>query len=79
MNILIEHAESLEFFLGEGRWTKNVTEGRRYPRTELALRAAKQEPIGTFNIVGHIPATGQFVNLNHGRGKGLPKADEVAA
>ena len=70
MNIIIEDAESLKFFISEGLWTTNVTESRRYARTGLAFKAAKQEPVGKFNIVGHIPATGQFVNLNHGRGKG---------
>lgn len=76
MNILIELSESLEFFRGEGAWTKDAAQGRCYPRTEMALQAAKREPIGSFNIVGYIPATGQFVNLNHGRGKGAPKAGE---
>lgn len=71
MNIIIEDAETLKFFLGEGLWTKNVAEGKRYARTGLAFKAAKQELIGKFNIVGHIPATGQFINLEHGRGKGV--------
>jgi hypothetical protein len=70
MNIIIEDAESLKFFSGDGRWTDNVAEGKRFARTGLALKAAKQEPVGRFNIVGHIPATGQFINLDHGRGKG---------
>jgi hypothetical protein len=76
MHILIEDSESLQFFTGDGLWSKIATEGRRYPATVLALRAAKQEPIGKFNIVGYVPETRQFVNLNHGRGKG---AGEVAA
>ena len=70
MNIIIEDAETLKFFIGEGQWTKNVAEGKRFARTALAFKAAKQELIGRFNIVGHIPATRQFVNLDHGRGKG---------
>lgn len=73
MNILIEDAETQKFLLGEGRWTQNVAEGRRYPRTALAFQAAKQEAVGKFNIIGHIPSTGQMVNLNHGRGKGGPE------
>lgn len=70
MNIIIEDAESLKFFISEGLWTQNVGDGRRFARTALALKAAKQEPVGKFNIVGHIPTTGQFINLDHGRGKG---------
>jgi hypothetical protein len=70
MNILIEDADSLKFFLGEGRWTKNAVEGKRYAGTALALKAAKQEPVGKFNIVGYIGENKQFINLDHGRGKG---------
>jgi hypothetical protein len=76
MKILIENADSLEYFVGEGRWTKNVAEGKCYPRTEAALKVAKHEPISGFNVVGFIPTTGQFVNLNHGRGKGAAKHGE---
>ena len=32
MNIIIENPESLEFFTGEGLWSKNVTEGKTLPR-----------------------------------------------
>jgi hypothetical protein len=70
MNIIIEDAESLKFFIGEGLWTKNVAEGKRYAGTALAFKAAKQEPVGKFNIVGYIGETKQFINLDHGRGKG---------
>ena len=70
MNIIIEDAETQEFFTGEGRWTKNITEGKRYAQTALAFKAARQELIGKFNIVGYIGETRQFINLDHGRGKG---------
>jgi hypothetical protein len=73
MNILIENAESLEFFAGEGAWIKNAAESRRFPGTSQATKAGKLEPIGRFNIVGYIPETKQFINLNHGRGKGVPE------
>ena len=76
MNILIEDAESQKFFIGEGLWSKTVTEGKRYAGTALAFKAAKLEPVGKFNIVGYIGETKQFINLDHGRGKG---AAEVAA
>ena len=76
MNIIIENPESMEFFAGDGRWSKKAAEGRLYGGTILAFRAAKQEPVGRFNIVGYFPDSRQFVNLDHGRGKG---ASEVAA
>ena len=71
MNILIEDAESLKFFTGEGLWSKMATEGKRYAGTASAFKAAKQEPVGKFNIVGYISETKQFINLDHGRGKGV--------
>jgi hypothetical protein len=76
MNIMIEDSESLKFFTGEGHWTKNVSEGKIYSGIALAFRAGKQEPMGKFNVVGYIPETRQFINLDHGRGKGV---SEVAA
>jgi hypothetical protein len=76
MNIIIEDAESLKFFTGEGLWSKTATEGKPYAGTALACKAAKQESVGKFNIVGYIAETKQFINLDHGRGKG---AAEVAA
>ena len=76
MNIMIEDAESLQFFTGEGLWSKIATEGKRFTGTALAFKAAKLEPIGKFNIVGYVVETMQFINLDHGRGKGIA---EVAA
>jgi hypothetical protein len=74
MNILIENAESMEFFTGDGRWSKKASDGRLYGGTSLAFRAAKQEPVGKFNIVGYFPDSRQFINLDHGRGKGSTEA-----
>ena len=70
MNILIEDAESLEYLGSNGQWTKNVAEGKSFRATDAALQVAKKEPIGRFNIVSYISQTGQFINLDHGRGKG---------
>ncbi|MGA2243554.1 MAG: hypothetical protein ABSH48_01040 [Verrucomicrobiota bacterium] len=67
---MIEDVESLKFFTVEGQWAKNAADGKGYSATRLAFKAAKQEPIGRFNIVGYIPSTRQFVNLDHGHGKG---------
>jgi hypothetical protein len=78
MNILIEDAETLEYLTNAGKWSKNAAEGKAYPKTEAAFEVAKQEPIHKFNIVCYIPQTKQFVNLDHGRGKGAA-APAVAA
>jgi len=71
MNILIENADSLEFLTADSRWTKTVADGKRFPKTGTAFDAAKKEAIGKFNIVGYITETKQFINLNHGRGRGV--------
>ena len=68
MNILVENNETLEYLTNSGRWTKNPLAGRCFPASESALQAGKLEAIGRFNIVGHIAATNQFVNLDHGQG-----------
>lgn len=73
MKILIEDAESFEFLTNHGTWTKKAADGRHFGNTVLAFDAAKKEAIGKFNIVCHIPATNQFINMNHGKGKGLPE------
>jgi hypothetical protein len=78
MKIMIENADTLELLTGENGWTKLSTEAKRFPQTDTAFDAAKKEPIGRFNIVGYIPETHQFINLSHGRGRGLPKILLVA-
>jgi hypothetical protein len=70
MNIIIEDAEALKFFTGDGRWSKNAADGKRYAETAQAYAAAKLEPIGKFNIAGYIAETKQFVTLRNGRGTG---------
>jgi hypothetical protein len=71
MNILIEDADSLEYFTITSIWSKNILDAKRFANTATAFATAKKEAIGKFNIVGYIMETKQFVNLNHGRGKGL--------
>ena len=71
MNIMIEDAESLEVFTGDGKWVKNAAQGKCYAGTGQAFTAAEQQRVGKFNIVGYIVATKQFINLHHGRGKGV--------
>lgn len=75
MNILIENAESLEFLTTNGTWSKSAAGGKVFRNTVTAFAAAKQEAIGKFNIVCHIPQTNQFVNMDHGKGKGAVEAD----
>jgi hypothetical protein len=70
MNILIEDAETLEYLTSNGQWTKNAAEGKGFGTTTTAFDVAKKEAICKFNIVCYIPQTRQFINLDHGRGKG---------
>jgi hypothetical protein len=70
MNIIIEDADLQKFFTGEGHWSKTVTEGKHFAGTALAFKAAKQEAVGKFNIVGYVSETRQLINLDSGRGKG---------
>jgi hypothetical protein len=70
MNILIEDADKLEYLTPEGQWTKNATQAKSFGATQAAFEVAKQEPVAKFNIVCYIKQTKQFINLDHGRGKG---------
>jgi len=70
MKILIEDAESLKYFTSEGKWAKKAAEAQCYPATISAMLAAKQAPIGKFNIVSFVTGTSQLINLRHGHGKG---------
>lgn len=70
MYIIIEDAETLNFFTGEGQWTKNASEGKHYVGTAQAFTAAKREPIGKFNIAGYVAETRQLINLRSGSGTG---------
>ena len=77
MNILIEDAEKLEYLTSSHQWTKNVAGGKDFRATGDALAAAKREQMGRFNIVGYFAETKQFINLNHGKGRGVPEAAAV--
>lgn len=77
MNILIENQDTLEYLTEAGQWSKNPLKGRRFPASPAAFQIAKTESIGKFNIVCHIPTTNQFVNLDHGRGKGTTTEEVV--
>ena len=74
---MIENADSLEYLTVDNHWSKIAAEGKHFPRTGAAFDVAKKEAIGKFNIVGYVPETRQFINLNHGRGRGV--AEAVAA
>ena len=77
MNILIEDAETLEYLTSNQLWTKNAATGKDFGATGAAFAVAKKELIGRFNIVGYNAGTRQFINLNHGKGKGLPEPGAV--
>ena len=77
MNILIEDAEKLEYLTSDNHWTKKASEGKNFGATEAAFAVAKKEPIGKFNIVFYIAQTQQFINMDHGRGKGPAEASPV--
>jgi hypothetical protein len=77
MNILIEDAESLEYLTSNNSWTKNAAEGKDFGATKAAFAAAKKEVMGRFNIVAYVRQTKQFINMDHGRGKGIPAASPV--
>lgn len=77
MNILIEDAEKMEYLTSNNQWTKNVADGKNFGGTEAAYDAAKKELIGKFNIVSYISQTRQFINLDHGRGKGISETSPV--
>jgi hypothetical protein len=77
MNILIEDAEKLEYLTSGNQWTKNAAEGKDFGETKAAFAVAKQEPIGTFNIVAYFAVTKQLINMDHGRGKGAAEAGGV--
>ena len=79
MKILIENHETQEFFTATGQWTKNPLDARIFPATKAAFRVAKQEAINKFNIVFYIAGTNQFVNLDHGRGTGLPESGDSSS
>jgi cold-inducible RNA-binding protein len=70
MNILIENAETLEYLADNGKWTKKPADGTSFPPRTPPLLAAKNEPIGKFNIVRYFSDTEQFINMDHGSGKG---------
>jgi hypothetical protein len=71
MNILIEDAENLEYLTNDNQWTKNADEGKDFGATGAAFDVAKKEPMGKFNIVAYIAESKQFINMEHGRGKGI--------
>ena len=78
MTILIEDAESLEFFGDDGQWTKNAEDGKSFESARSAYAAAKKEPIRKFNIVRYFAQNGQFVNMDHGSGSAKGKETETA-
>ena len=79
MNILIEDAEKMEYLTGNDQWSKNAEKGKNFGSTAAAFDLARKESIGKFNIVSYIAQTKQFINLDHGRGKGPVGTEDAAA
>jgi hypothetical protein len=77
MNILIEDADKLEYLTINNQWSKKAADGKNFGTTALALAAAKKETIQRFNIVSYITSTRQFINLDHGKGKGISEVGAV--
>ena len=71
MNTLIEDTMKLEYLTSTSHWTKNAEAGKDFGATATALAVAEQQPMDEFNIVGFFPGNKQFINLFHGRGKGI--------
>jgi hypothetical protein len=74
MNIIIEDAETLNYFTNEGAWSKVAAEGKPFSGISQAFNAARHEPIGKFNITGYVAQNHQLINLRSGRGTGLEAA-----
>ena len=74
MNILIENADNQQYLTGDHLWTKVLADGQHFSKTGTAFEAAKKSAIGKFNIVGYIQETRQFINLDHGHGRGPTEA-----
>jgi hypothetical protein len=70
MFILIENAEELAYLTSKGLWSKEPGEGASFSSTRVAVAAARNQPIGRFNIVQFFASTGQLINLDRGTGKG---------
>jgi hypothetical protein len=61
MNILIENNNTHEYLMSPGKWSKNPLEGKHFPATIVAFRAARLETVEKFNIVFHIPVKRQLL------------------
>jgi hypothetical protein len=68
MCILVENAEEVAYLTAHGHWTKVPGAGSCFASTRAAFAAAKEEPIGKFNIVQFFTLNGQIINLDHGSG-----------
>jgi hypothetical protein len=74
MCILIENAEEVGYLTVNGQWTKNPSEGASFASTGAAYAVAKEQDIHKFNIVQFFGLNGQFINLDHGVGRGKETA-----
>jgi hypothetical protein len=77
MHILIQNEETLEYLTETHQWSKDPMKGKQFPNSREALRAARLEAIGVFNIVCYIPKSKEFINLDHGQGIGKSAKEKV--
>jgi hypothetical protein len=70
MKILIEDAQTLEYYTAAGRWTKNAKEAATFPNSASAKHAGAKAPISKFNVVGFFSNSPQLTNLDDGVGAG---------
>ena len=67
MNILVENQDTQEYLTEAGGWTKNPLEGKRYPVSRAAFRAAKQSAIGKFKRQQGIRSKGRWKTFHRVR------------
>lgn len=70
MTIIIEDPETHKFLATDGTWSDKAVDGQVFASTRVACAAGRRESIGRFNVVGYFSDTSQFINMDHGRGKG---------
>ena len=68
MKIIIENAETLEFLMPDGGWTKDVKRAATYQNSDKAKERGAQVAMGRFNVVGSFTAWPQLTNLDEGFG-----------
>jgi len=77
MNILIEDAETLQYLTSNSQWTKNASKAKTSGPPKRPFRLRKKNRSAGLTSFFTSPKTRQFINMDHGRGKGLAEASPV--